>query len=205
MQQLTETVEWTTIAVESRGKVVTLPRLCAWHGESPYRFDNTGRTFDARQWTPELRAIKERVETITGTSFDGVLLTLYRDGRDSVWWHSDDEPGLPPTRVIGSVSLGAVRVFEMRHRHHSNLRFAVALPHGSCLVMAGETQTYWEHRVPRADPEVGPRISLTFRNRPTPGVENSAKESTSEYLHGAGKTLVARFSRLPGRGRSPDI
>ena len=51
-----------------------------------------------------------------GRRFNSVLLNLYRDGRDSVSWHADNEPGLGRDPVIASLSLGAVRRFQLKHR-----------------------------------------------------------------------------------------
>ena len=91
-----------------------------------------------------------------------MLLNLYRDGRDSVSWHADNEPGLGRNPVIASVPLGAPRRFQMKHRAAGH-RLALELPPGSCLVMAGATQHHWLHQVPKSARPVGPRINLTFR------------------------------------------
>ena len=94
--------------------------------------------------------------------FNSVLINLYRDGRDSVSWHADDEPVLGRNPVIASISLGAVRRFRFRHRA-SGETVSVDLPHGSCLVMRAETQHHWVHMLPKTARPVGPRINLTFR------------------------------------------
>ncbi|MFM5982088.1 MAG: alpha-ketoglutarate-dependent dioxygenase AlkB, partial [Sphaerospermopsis kisseleviana] len=53
-------------------------------------------------------------------NFNSVLLNLYRDGKDSVSWHSDDEPELGKNPIIASVSFGATRRFSLRHKHSKN-------------------------------------------------------------------------------------
>jgi alkylated DNA repair dioxygenase AlkB len=79
-----------------------------------------------------------------------------------VSWHADNEPGLGPEPVIASISLGAVRRFQLRHRRRTE-RVALDLPHGSCLIMAGATQHHWLHQLPKIARPVGQRINLTFR------------------------------------------
>ena len=92
-----------------------------------------------------------------------MLLNLYRDGRDGMGWHADDEPELGRDPVIASVSLGATRRFCLRHRRRRNLRLDLPLPHGSLLCMSGATQHHWVHALPKTAPPVGERINLTFR------------------------------------------
>jgi alkylated DNA repair dioxygenase AlkB len=113
-------------------------------------------------WNGPLLEIKAVAEACASVPFNSVLLNLYRDGRDSVSWHADNEPGLGRNPVIASISLGALRRFQMKHRSSSR-RLALELPHGSCLVMAGSTQHHWLHQVPKTARPVGPRINLTFR------------------------------------------
>ncbi len=95
--------------------------------------------------------------------FNAVLLNLYRDGRDGMGWHADDEPELGADPAIASVSLGAVRRFCLRHRRRKGLRADISLSHGSLLLMSGATQQHWVHAVPKTAVPTGERINLTFR------------------------------------------
>jgi alkylated DNA repair dioxygenase AlkB len=95
--------------------------------------------------------------------FNSVLANLYRDGRDSMGWHSDDEPELGSQPAIGSLSLGATRRFVLKHRNDPSRKLVLELPHGSLLVMRGATQANYRHALPRTSRPVGPRINLTFR------------------------------------------
>ena len=106
---------------------------------------------------------KAVAEALARTSFNSVLLNFYRDGKDSMGWHSDDETELGNEPVIASISLGAARRFQMRHKHDKSLRVTIELTHGSCLVMTGAMQTHWQHQVPKTARQVGGRINLTFR------------------------------------------
>ena len=110
-----------------------------------------------------MNAIRKRVEDLTGTSFNGVLLNLYRDGRDSMGWHSDDEPELGRKPVIASLSLGAPRRFVFRALKNHAHKFRLILNHDSLLIMSGETQSHWQHALPKTTKPVATRINLTFR------------------------------------------
>ena len=107
--------------------------------------------------------MRERVTTLAGAHFNAVLLNLYRDGRDGMGWHADDEPELGQDPVIASVSLGATRRFCLRHRRRKDLRLDVPLTHGSLLLMSGATQHHWVHALPKTATPVAERINLTFR------------------------------------------
>jgi len=92
-----------------------------------------------------------------------VLLNLYRGGRDSMGWHSDDEPELGAEPVIASLSLGATRDFSLRQKKPGAQKIKMALPSGSLLVMSGRLQHCWQHQLPKTQLPVGERINLTFR------------------------------------------
>jgi alkylated DNA repair dioxygenase AlkB len=93
-----------------------------------------------------------------------LLLNWYRDGNDSVSWHSDDEPELGADPVIASLSLGQTRRFELRHRQRKDLRKCVLeLNHGSLLLMGKGLQRNWQHQIPKQPGLQGERLNLTFR------------------------------------------
>jgi alkylated DNA repair dioxygenase AlkB len=137
------------------GKRVLVPRETAARGEKM-----------PQPWTPVLMRVRDMVEQHTKTTYDYVFLNRYRDGRDAVAWHGDHDGGRDARLVVASLSLGATRVFQLRPKKDSGLRYdpiTVEVAHGDLIVMAGDTQLYWEHRVPR-DPRItGERINLTFR------------------------------------------
>jgi alkylated DNA repair dioxygenase AlkB len=103
--------------------------------------------------------LKQRIEAIAG-SYNYCLLNLYRSGADSVGWHADNESQMGS--VIGSLSLGATRTFQIRHNGtKETASFAVAS--GTLIIMAGTMQQFWKHTVPKTTKPVGERINLTFR------------------------------------------
>jgi alkylated DNA repair dioxygenase AlkB len=140
-----------------------VPRLVAWHGDPGATYTYSGTAHEPLPWTVELLAIRARVEAFSGYHYNSVLLNLYRDGRDGMGWHADDEPELGRDPVIASVSLGATRRFCLRHRRHKDLKLDLLLPHGSLLCMSGATQHHWVHALPKTRRPVGERINLTFR------------------------------------------
>ena len=109
--------------------------------------------------------IKKIIEPVSMTTFNSVLINFYRDGKDRVAWHSDDEKELGKKPIIGSVSFGAERKFKLRHKKYreNGLRSDIMLKHGSFLLMSGSTQSHWAHEIPRTAKPLGPRVNLTYR------------------------------------------
>ena len=143
------------------GRTVPMPRRIAWVGEVAYAY--SGITHPPRAWTPRLAELRARVEALSGVALNVVLLNLYRDGADSMGWHSDDDYDTGGQPVIASLSLGATRRFLLRHKRRK-VTVAVDLEPGSLLVMGEGSQAEWRHRLPRVSGPVGVRINLTFRH-----------------------------------------
>lgn len=160
-ERLTDETEWKQETIRVPGRRVPLPRLTAWYGDAGKTYRWSGIVQHPIAWTPTLLAIKTRVEAAAQTTFNSVLLNLYRSEQDSVSWHSDDEPELGD--VIASVSFGATRRFDFKHQDDPKQRVSIDLTPGSLLIMRGETQRHWQHRIPKATKPHPPRINLTFR------------------------------------------
>lgn len=160
---LYEEINWRQDKMKLYGKDIDLPRKTAWYGDPDKSYTFSGIHLDPEPWTPTLLQIKERIEEISTVQFNSVLLNLYRHGNDGISWHTDAEPELGKNPVIASVSFGGTRRFMFRHRKNQNLKTEVELTHGSLLLMAGETQHFWQHQIPKTSRKVEPRINLTFR------------------------------------------
>ncbi len=149
---------WRQYQMPMYDKVVTAPRMIAWYGQQEEATENT------MPWTPELLAIRQKVEKETGLKFNAVLLNLYRDGNDSVAWHSDKEHKIGRNPNIASVTFGQTRPFKFRHKTRKELgQLEIPLHHGTLLLMSGTTNTFWEHHIPKSAKDMLPRINLTFR------------------------------------------
>lgn len=156
-------VPWDVHCLRLFGREVASPRLSCWIGDPGTVYTYSGSTFTPNPWPAVLDPTRARLATELGIAFNSVLANLYRDGRDAMGWHSDDEPELGPAPVIASLSLGAARRFVLKSRGPDGARLALDLPHGSLLVMRGDTQRRYRHALPRTVRPVGPRINLTFR------------------------------------------
>lgn len=156
-------VNWQPQEVKIFGKFVPVPRRVSWYGDTGTDYSYSGITVHPQSWIEPLMEIKTRLDACAGVTFNSVLCNLYRDGQDSIGWHSDAEPELGTNPVVGSVSFGAPRVFHFRHKQDKSLRMKVELPHGSFLLMRGPTQHHWSHQLPKTTKQVGPRINLTYR------------------------------------------
>jgi alkylated DNA repair dioxygenase AlkB len=169
-QALLKQTQWLDFTVVVWGKTHPQPRRVAWYGDPGTSYGYSGAKVEPLSWTPLLDKLRRRMESITGGSFNSVLLNLYRDGNDNLGMHSDNESELGPTPLIASLSLGESRDFQLKHRSRADLKTThVLLSHGSLLVMAGQTQQHWKHGLRRETRTLGPRINLTFRHvRPRP-------------------------------------
>lgn len=162
--QLRDTVAWRQEEIVVWGKRHPQPRLIAWFGDEGKKYAYSGIYLSPEPWTPVLLRIREVVESATTHTFNSVLLNYYRDNRDSMGFHSDDEPELGPRPTIASVSLGTARTFLLRSKtDHPPVTKRLRLESGSLLVMAGDTQKNWKHGIDKETSPCGGRINLTFR------------------------------------------
>jgi alkylated DNA repair dioxygenase AlkB len=155
-------IPWEQHRLRIFGRDVDSPRLSCWIGDEGTVYKYSGTRFEPRAWTPTLASLRDELAARFGLRFNSVLANLYRDGRDSMGWHSDDEPELGKTPVIASLSFGAVRRFRFRSREGKRVVLAIDLAPGSLLVMRGATQRLYHHDLPKTA-RAGARINLTFR------------------------------------------
>jgi len=162
-QTIYRETNWQQDDIKIFGKIYAQPRLTALYAdnEKPYSYSNI--TMYPSAFTFALSEIKKRIEAIADTSFTTCLLNLYRDGKDSNGWHSDDEKELGINPIIASISLGASRVFKLRNKEDHSLKTQLILDSGSLLLMKGETQHFWQHQIPKTTKPIKERINLTFR------------------------------------------
>jgi alkylated DNA repair dioxygenase AlkB len=168
---IVEETPWEQRPIILFGREVLQPRLACWYGDHAYSY--SGIRLEPRAWTDRLRKLRDRCSVESAVEFNSCLVNLYRDGRDSMGWHADDERELGSEPVIASVSLGDTRVFRMRHKESKTV-VEIPLEHGSLLVMGGLMQKCWVHEIPKTKKHVGQRINLTFRTIITDGDQRSS-------------------------------
>lgn len=161
--KLKNQIEWKQEPIKIFGKEIMQPRLTALYGNSGKPYGYSGIIMQPLVWTDFLFEIKNRVEEKSNTNFTHVLLNYYRDGKDSMGWHRDNEAVLGPNPTIASVSFGESRDFQLRHYTEKKLKLKLPLDHGSLLIMSGSSQHHWEHQIPKTAKQLGARINLTFR------------------------------------------
>ncbi|MCK5894317.1 MAG: alpha-ketoglutarate-dependent dioxygenase AlkB [Endozoicomonadaceae bacterium] len=164
-QCLLKTVEWQQDTINLFGRIVPLPRLQAWYGDAGARYCYSGISLEPVHWLPILQTVKIWVEEATCAKFNSVLINLYPTGQHSNGWHADDEASLGSDPLIASLSLGATRRFQLRHKNNKSLPVqSLNLMSGSLFFMGAGIQQAWQHQIPKTKKKVSPRISLTFRN-----------------------------------------
>lgn len=156
--EIYDETRWENRQITVYGRQVNQPRLTANYGLD-YRY--SGTHFTGHDWSPVLASIKKRVEEQLGVEFNSALLNLYRDGQDSISWHSDDEKELGDEPIVVSISFGAPRKFCFRRKDGGD-QYDVTLVNKSLVIMMGETQKKWQHCVPKTK-NAGARINITFR------------------------------------------
>lgn len=162
--KLLKTAAWEQRTQKMYDKMVLTPRLVAWYGDTK-SYNSEENRKPTNSWLPELLALKQRIEDEFGYQFNGVLLNLYRDHNDSVAWHRDKESKYGKRPIIASISLGQTRNFDFRKADHHQSKYSLPLPNGSLLIMKGDLQEHWEHRIAKSSIIMKERINLTFRLR----------------------------------------
>ena len=164
LRELIDSTIWQQKEITLFGKAHQQPRLSAWYGDNESVYTYSGITLQPRPWNQTLLNLQARIESMVAHGFNSVLLNYYRDHRDSMGMHSDDESELGKRPVIASLSLGEERTLLLQHRYRKDLgTLKLPLPSGSLLVMKGDTQRHWKHGITKQNQPCGPRVNLTFR------------------------------------------
>lgn len=163
LQQLHRQTPWQQPEVNLFGRCHPVPRLLAWYGDAGIGYRYSGLYHVPLPWTPLLAQIRTQLVDFVGQPLNGLLLNYYRDGQDSMGWHSDDEAELGRDPIVVSLSLGGGRRFDLRRKGQQRIEHSLHLDHGSLLVMRGSTQHYWQHQIAKTRKSCAPRLNLTFR------------------------------------------
>lgn len=155
-------INWKHDVVKMFGKEIVTKRKVAFYGNERIEYRYSGETKIAENWPDFLLEIKSTVERISGCEFNACLLNLYHNGSEAMSWHSDNEKEILENSAIASVSFGAERKFGFRN-NSTKEKISLMLENGSLLIMKGEIQKYWKHRLYLNHKISEPRVNLTFR------------------------------------------
>ncbi|KZN61002.1 hypothetical protein N473_23490 [Pseudoalteromonas luteoviolacea CPMOR-1] len=161
-EHLTTSLPWQQPKIQVYGKYHLIPRLQCFVADPSVHYGYSGKSLDNVPWLPALAAMRQRLKNQYDNDFNALLVNWYRDGMDTMGWHSDDEKELGNKPLIASVSLGAPRMFKIRHRQTRKVTSFV-LETGSLLIMSGDSQHDYEHSLPKQTKVKQGRINLTFR------------------------------------------
>ena len=162
--ELKDQIQWSQESIFIFGKDTKLPRLTAWYGDVDTNYEYSGLINTPIPWTKTLLLIKKKVEIETNTKFNSVLLNYYRDGRDHVSWHADDEAELGENPVIASLSFGESRTFKIKHKYKKDIKtLSLNAENGSLIIMSGGMQKDWLHSLTKTSKPISGRVNLTFR------------------------------------------
>ncbi|MEP3836231.1 MAG: alpha-ketoglutarate-dependent dioxygenase AlkB [Algibacter sp.] len=162
-ESLLNEIKWQQDSITIYGKTYLQPRLTSFYANNTNTYKYSNITMQPHPFNGDLLLIKSKIETQLKVKFTSCLANLYRDGKDSNGWHADNEKELGKNPIIASVSFGAERYFNLKHKVDKSLKTKLILQHGSLLVMQGKTQNNWLHQIPKTKKKIGKRINLTFR------------------------------------------
>lgn len=162
-QQLIRSLPWEQPSIQLFGKRHPIPRLQCWCADSGVHYRYSGRTAPWQPWPDSLLMLRQLTERLTGQHFNGALINLYRDGRDCMGWHADDEATLGPAPWVASWSFGASRDFQLRRKGSRRAMYSLTLADNQLLLMAPQVQQDWQHALPRRRRQQGVRLNVTFR------------------------------------------
>jgi len=163
LKKIISDLPWESMAIKMFGKDITIPRLQCWVGDKGCNYKYSGKKLNRQDWTEDLIMIREKIYKELNIDFNSVLVNYYRDGKDSMGWHSDNERELGPNPTIASISLGSERDLVFRNKINKEV-LPIPQTHGCLILIDGKTQKNWQHAIKKTRKVIGPRINLTFRN-----------------------------------------
>lgn len=148
---------WQQNDIRVFGKVHQEPRLTCWFGPA-YHYSSI--QWPAAPLPSLLEDIRIQLTQASDFAFNAVLANFYRNGQDSMGWHSDNEPEIDSS-LIASATFGGKRILKFRRKSNKQT-IDIELLDRSLLLMHN-MQTDWQHALPKSKTRTAPRINLTFR------------------------------------------
>jgi alkylated DNA repair dioxygenase AlkB len=161
-EKLLKEVNWKHDEITLYGKKIITKRQVAFEGDNAVAYNYSKQKKLANPWSHVVLELKQKLEKELNTQFNGCLLNLYATGEIGMAWHSDNEPELEREGIIASLSFGAMRTFQLKHKHTQE-KIEVTLENGSLLIMNMESQQNWVHQLKKETKIKEARINLTFR------------------------------------------
>ena len=161
-EQLEEELNWKVGHINLFGKTIAEPRLSTYYGDKDYVYSRKRNPAQAILLSPALLKIQQDLKERLDHDFNAVLANYYRDGKDSMSWHSDDEAEHQENSMIASLSFGETRRIRFRMKKEKKINTHIELNTGSLLLMKGRTQYLSDHCIPKQRNKQA-RINLTFR------------------------------------------
>lgn len=153
---------WAVEKIPMFGKIYDSPRVSCAIAEPGVVYTYRGSHSTTTPFTRKLTRLRHHLEKELKQPFNYILATRYRNGRDHLGWHSDDERDLGDYPTIASLSLGATRIFRFRKKS-SNETISLQLNHRDLLLMSGDSQKHYKHTLPPSRNTTTERVNLSFR------------------------------------------
>ena len=136
-------------------------RQAAWFGPTDYCYSSYTHPKN-NKWPSILEQLRLQLCNDFNLDFTSCLVNFYPDGMSGVGWHSDDEKIIVPESPIASLSLGCSRQFQVRSIS-TGATYSYNLSDGMLMIMQGEFQKEFMHRVTVDSAIIHTRINITFR------------------------------------------
>tara|TARA_B100000795_G_scaffold112639_1_gene83513 strand:- start:15030 stop:15578 length:549 start_codon:yes stop_codon:yes gene_type:complete len=155
---LKKQLNWKQNQLKLFGRTHNEPRLTAWFGP---KYSYSSITWESSPFPEFLKMALDKVSDAADFNFNAALINYYRDGSDSMGWHSDDEKEIDQS-CIASLSFGEERRFLLRNKQGLKLKKEFLLKDNDLLLM-NNLQKNWQHSIPKTTRPLSGRINITFR------------------------------------------
>ena len=148
--------------IKFMGKIVYQQRDVGFFSNETEGYYYSGKLASSKPLKPNLVELLKIVNTLFGSSFNGILVNRYNDGTNYISDHSDNENTLDYIGVV-AISYGAIRKFRIRNKITKEKVIDIPTTSYSLIQMGGNFQNEFLHGIPIEKKIMDVRYSLTFR------------------------------------------
>jgi alkylated DNA repair dioxygenase AlkB len=148
--------------IKFMGKIVYQQRDVGFFSNETEGYYYSGKLASSKPLKPNLVELLKIVNTLFGSSFNGILVNRYNDGTNYISEHSDNENTLDDVGVV-AISYGAIRKFRIRNKITKEKVIDIPTTSYSLIQMGGNFQNEFLHGIPIEKKIMDVRYSLTFR------------------------------------------